>query len=90
MPALLAGFLVAFLQSMTLFGTPAILALPGGRRYDDHQDLEPVPVSAAARTRGRGVAAAAAHHRVLLRAQAAIMGRRGYSVIGGKSAAARA
>ena len=30
MPALLAGFLVAFLQSMTLFGTPAILALPAG------------------------------------------------------------
>ena len=29
-PALLAGFLVAFLQSMTLFGTPAILALPAG------------------------------------------------------------
>src|SRR6267143_701066 len=27
-PALLAGFLIAFLQSMTLFGTPAILALP--------------------------------------------------------------
>ena len=30
LPALLAGFLVAFLQSMTLFGTPAILALPAG------------------------------------------------------------
>ena len=29
-PALLAGFLIAFLQSMTLFGTPAILALPAG------------------------------------------------------------
>src|SRR5258706_556368 len=29
-PALLAGFLVAFLQSMTLFGPPAILALPAG------------------------------------------------------------
>src|SRR5256714_9764788 len=30
LPALLAGFLVAFLQSMTLFGAPAILALPAG------------------------------------------------------------
>jgi len=30
LPALLAGFLVAFLQSMTLFGTPAILAMPAG------------------------------------------------------------
>src|SRR6476619_4837886 len=30
MPALLAGALIAFLQSMTLFGSPAILALPAG------------------------------------------------------------
>jgi iron(III) transport system permease protein len=30
LPALLGGFIVAFLQSMTLFGTPAILALPAG------------------------------------------------------------
>ncbi len=32
-------------------------------RHDDHQDLEPVPVSAAARTCRGGVAAAAADHR---------------------------
>ena len=30
MPALLAGALVAFLQAMTLFGSPAILAMPAG------------------------------------------------------------
>ena len=30
LPALLAGALVAFLQAMTLFGSPAILALPAG------------------------------------------------------------
>ena len=30
MPAVLAGALVAFLQAMTLFGSPAILALPAG------------------------------------------------------------
>jgi iron(III) transport system permease protein len=30
LPALLAGMLVAFLQALTLFGTPAILALPAG------------------------------------------------------------
>ena len=30
MPALLAGALIAFLQAMTLFGSPAILALPAG------------------------------------------------------------
>src|SRR5262249_38259043 len=30
LPALVAGLLVAFLQAMTLFGSPAILALPAG------------------------------------------------------------
>src|SRR5262249_52618868 len=30
LPALAAGALVAFLQAMTLFGSPAILALPAG------------------------------------------------------------
>ena len=30
LPALVAGALVAFLQAMTLFGSPAILALPAG------------------------------------------------------------
>ncbi|MGH7041560.1 MAG: ABC transporter permease [Acetobacteraceae bacterium] len=30
LPALLAGTLVAFLQALTLFGTPAVLALPAG------------------------------------------------------------
>ena len=30
LPALLAGALIAFLQAMTLFGSPAILALPAG------------------------------------------------------------
>src|SRR5215831_4819062 len=30
MPALIAGALVAFLQAMTLFGSPAILAIPAG------------------------------------------------------------
>jgi ABC-type Fe3+ transport system permease subunit len=30
LPALVAGSLIAFLQAMTLFGSPAILALPAG------------------------------------------------------------
>lgn len=30
LPSMLAGTLVAFLQALTLFGTPAILALPSG------------------------------------------------------------
>jgi len=37
MPALLAGALVAFLQSMTLFGSPAILAC-GRLPHHDHQN----------------------------------------------------
>jgi len=37
MPALLAGALVAFLQTMTLFGSPAILAIPRGLPHHDHQ-----------------------------------------------------
>ena len=30
--ALLAGALIAFLQAMTLFGSPAILAIPAAKR----------------------------------------------------------
>ncbi|MEP6610013.1 MAG: iron ABC transporter permease, partial [Burkholderiaceae bacterium] len=88
-PALLAGFLVAFLQSMTLFGTPAILALPAGvdTMTTKIWSLFQFPPQL-------GLAAAASLPLLiitvlLLRAQAAIMGRRGYSVIGGKSSGAR-
>src|SRR5258706_4272012 len=88
-PALLAGFLVAFLQSMTLFGAPAILALPAGidTMTTKIWSLFQLPPQL-------GLAAAASLPLVivtvlLLRAQAAIMGRRGYSVIGGKSTGQR-
>src|SRR5258706_1402473 len=88
-PALLAGFLIAFLQSMTLFGVPAILALPAG------VDTMTTKIWALFQFPPQlGLAAAASLPLlvitvVLLRAQAAIMGRRGYSVIGGKSAGQR-
>ena len=88
-PALLAGFLVAFLQSMTLFGAPAILALPAGI------DTMTTKIWALFQFPPQlGLAAAASLPLlvvtvVLLRAQAAIMGRRGYSVIGGKSTGQR-
>ena len=62
LPALLAGALVAFLQAMTLFGSPAILAHAGRLPHHDHQDLEPVPVSAQAGAGGGGLAAAAGAH----------------------------
>jgi iron(III) transport system permease protein len=88
-PALLAGFLVAFLQSMTLFGVPAILALPAG------VDTMTTKIWALFQFPPQlGLAAAASLPLlvttvVLLRVQATVMGRRGYSVIGGKSTGQR-
>ena len=88
-PALLAGFLVAFLQSMTLFGTPAILALPAGvdtmttKIWSLFQFPPQLGLAAAASLPLLIITV------VLLKAQTAIMGRRGYSVIGGKSSGAR-
>jgi iron(III) transport system permease protein len=85
MPALLAGFIVAFLQSMTLFGAPAILALPSGidtmttKIWSLFQFPPQLGLAAAASLPLLLVTV------VLLRAQAAIMGRKGYSVVGGKS-----
>ena len=89
MPALLAGFLVAFLQSMTLFGTPAILALPAGvdtmttKIWSLFQFPPQLGLAAAASLPLLLITVA------LLRAQTMIMGRRGYSVIGGKSGGTR-
>jgi iron(III) transport system permease protein len=88
LPALLGGFIVAFLQSMTLFGTPAILALPAGidtmttKIWSLFQFPPQLGLAAAASLPLLAITV------VLLRAQSAIMGRRGYSVIGGKSGSA--
>jgi iron(III) transport system permease protein len=88
-PALLAGFLIAFLQSMTLFGTPAILALPAGidtmttKIWSLFQFPPQLGLAAAASLPLLLITVA------LLRAQTAIMGRRGYAVIGGKSSGRR-
>src|SRR5512140_2025851 len=77
MPAMLAGFLIAFLQSMTLFGVPAILALPAGI------DTMTTKIWSLFQFPPRlGLAAASALPllivtALLLRAQARIMGRRG-------------
>lgn len=85
MPALLAGGLVAFLQAMILFGSPAILALPAGFHTMTTKiwslfQYPPKP----------GLAAAAALPLLLLtigllRLQSRILGRRGYAVVAGKS-----
>jgi iron(III) transport system permease protein len=88
-PALLAGFLIAFLQSMTLFGPPAILALPAGI------DTMTTKIWSLFQFPPRlGLAAAVSLPLlvisvVLLKTQSAIMGRRGYAVVGGKATRTR-
>jgi iron(III) transport system permease protein len=84
LPALLAGALVAFLQAMTLFGSPAILALPAGFHTMTTKiwslfSYPPKPELAAAASLPLLVLTV-----VLLRAEHLILGRRGYSVVGGK------
>jgi iron(III) transport system permease protein len=84
-PALLAGVLVAFLQAMILFGSPAILALPAGFHTMTTKiwslfQYPPKPELAAAASLPLLLLTIG-----LLRAQHAILGRRGYAVVGGKS-----
>jgi iron(III) transport system permease protein len=84
LPALLAGALVAFLQAMTLFGSPAILALPAGFHTMTTKiwslfQYPPKPELAAAASLPLLVLTV-----VLLRAEHMILGRRGYAVVGGR------
>src|SRR5215472_441144 len=84
LPALLAGALVAFLQAMTLFGSPAILALPAGFHTMTTKiwslfQYPPKPELAAAASLPLLFLTVA-----LLRAEHVILGRRGYSVLAGK------
>ncbi len=84
LPALAAGLLVAFLQAMTLFGSPAILALPAGFHTMTTKiwslfQYPPKPELAAA------AALPLLFVTVIgLRAQSAVLGRRSYAVVGGK------
>ena len=89
LPALLAGGLVAFLQAMTLFGSPAILALPAGFHTMTTKiwslfQFPPKPELAAAASLPLLVLTV-----LLLRAEHMVLGRRGYSVVGGKYGAPR-
>jgi iron(III) transport system permease protein len=89
LPAMLAGALIALLQALTLFGSPAILALPAGfhvitTKIWSYFQFPPQ----------LGLAAAAAIPLLiitimLLRGQKWILGRKGYTVLGGKSGSAR-
>jgi iron(III) transport system permease protein len=89
LPALLAGALVAFLQAMTLFGSPAILALPAGFHTMTTKiwslfQYPPKPELAAAASLPLLVLTV-----ILLRAEHMILGRRSYAVLGGKNSAPR-
>src|SRR3954463_7589483 len=84
LPALLAGAIVAFLQATTLFGSPAILALPAGfhtmttKIWSLFQYPPKLELAAAAAVPLLLLTI------LLLQAQKFILGRRGYSVLGGK------
>ena len=84
LPALVAGALIAFLQAMTLFGSPAILALPAGfhtmttKIWSLFQYPPKLELAAAAAMPLLLLTI------ILLQAQKFILGRRGYSVLGGK------
>jgi iron(III) transport system permease protein len=85
LPAMLAGSLIAILQALTMFGSPAILALPAGFHVITTKiwslfQYPPKP----------GLAAAAALPLLvitvlLLQGKSWILGRKGYTVLGGKS-----
>ena len=84
MPALMGGFILAFLHSLSLFGAPAILGLPAGLhtittqiwalfQYPPRLDLAAafsVPLLLATMA--------------LISLQKKILGRRGFSTVGGK------
>ncbi len=89
LPAVLAGALVAFLQAMTLFGSPAILALPAGFHTMTTKiwslfQYPPKPELAAAASLPLLVLTV-----LLLRAEHVILGRRSYAVVGGKQSEPR-
>ena len=89
LPAMLAGSLIAVLQALTMFGSPAILALPANFHVITTKiwslfQYPPKP----------GLAAAAAMPLLLvtillLWTQRKILGRRGYTTVGGKSGTPR-
>jgi iron(III) transport system permease protein len=89
LPAILAGTLVAFLQALTLFGTPAILALPSGfhtlttKIWSLFQYPPQTHLAAALALPLLGVTL------VVLQLQRWLLGRRSYVVVGGKNSPPR-
>ncbi|HET8533822.1 MAG TPA: iron ABC transporter permease [Methylomirabilota bacterium] len=84
LPAILSGFILAVLQALALFGSPAILALPAGFHTVTTQlwsffQYPPRVEMAAAFSMPLLLATA-----LLLIAQKQLLGRRGYAAVGGK------
>jgi len=84
LPAILSGFILAVLQALALFGSPAILALPAGFHTVTTQmwsffQYPPRAELAAAFSIPLLLATA-----LLLLAQKKLLGRRGYAAVGGK------
>jgi iron(III) transport system permease protein len=87
LPAMLAGTLIAILQALTMFGSPAILALPAGFHVITTKiwslfQYPPKPGLAAAASLPLLVITM-----LLLQGKSWVLGRRGYTVLGGKSGA---
>ncbi len=83
-PAILSGFILAVLQALALFGSPAILALPAGFHTITTQiwtlfQYPPKVEMAAAFSLPLLLATA-----LLLLLQKKLLGRRGYAAVGGK------
>jgi iron(III) transport system permease protein len=83
-PALVSGFILAVLQALALFGSPAILALPAGFHTITTQIWAlfqyPPKVELAAAVSMPLLLATA----LLLLVQKRLLGRRGYAAVGGK------
>jgi iron(III) transport system permease protein len=88
-PAIVSGFIVAVLQALALFGSPAILALPAGFHTLTTQVWGmfhyPPRIETAAAVAMPLLAATA----LLLLLQRRLLGRRGYAAVGGKGGARR-
>jgi iron(III) transport system permease protein len=89
-PAIASGFILAVLQALALFGSPAILALPAGFHTVTTQiwsyfQYPPKIELAAAASMPLLVATA-----LLLFLQRRLLGRRGYASVGGKTGQRRA
>jgi iron(III) transport system permease protein len=89
-PALVSGFILAVLQALALFGSPAILALPAGFHTITTQiwslfQYPPKIEQAAAISMPLLLATA-----LLLLVQKRLLGRRGYAAVGGKGGQRRA